>query len=484
MDAELAELARAISHDFKKPLRQVRSFAQLLERRHGGQLDAEGRELLDHVVRGAARMQGQLEAFVESIRFVGGPMEPSPVALDDALDAALASLGARLAETQASVSREPLPSLRGDRQLLERLLRELLANALAAAGSAPPRIEVGVEGAAVFVRDHGEGLDPSAGERIFGWFSKLGPVDLQSGHGVGLALCRRIVEHHGGCIWAESAVGQGATFRFTLAPDGAAPPTGRLGPPGLAPPSGRILLVEDDPIVRHAVSVILRREGYEVAEVVDGAQALERFAAVAPDLVLMDLQMPGIDGLAAARGIRAAEKAGRRVPILALTAHTTSGEREHCQDAGMDGHVSKPFSAADLLRVIRQHVEGEVPAGLPPPPRARRGTEAAVFARSQALANCRGDPALLGEIARMFEAACPAAVQRVRDAVEAGDAAGLTAAAHRLKGMSANLGGQALSAAASALEGLGRRDALEPAPAALDALEGEAARLLAALQGV
>jgi len=485
VDAELAEFARAVSHDFKKPLRQVRAFAELLARRHGDALPDDGRELLGYVVAGAGRMQALLEAYVDGVRVVQGPMKPRAVALDDALDAALESLETRLTAAGAELRRAELPVVQGDLGLLSRLFVELLDNAVAYAGDEPPRVEIGVAGAEVFVRDEGAGFDPTANERVFGWFQRLHPTGNDAAHGVGLALCRRIVAHHGGRIWADSKPGTGTTVRFTLCADSPDSAPARLGPQTEVPPSGSILLVEDDPIVRHAVGVILRREGYDVVAVDNGAQAIERCAEVDPDLVLMDLQMPAVDGLEATRGIRAREsEAGRHVPIVALTAHSTQGERDHCQAAGMDGYVSKPFAAADLLRVIQQHLSGDPPHETPPPPPPRPRADDTVFDRSQALANCRGDEALLHEIARMFTSGCPTSLQRVRAAVEAKDGRELAAAAHRLKGMAGNLGGQVLAASAGQLEALGRGGDLAGAAKQLDSLESEAGRLLAELASV
>jgi PAS domain S-box-containing protein len=219
-NAELQQFAYVASHDLQEPLRMVASYTQLLARRYRGRLDADADEFIAFAVDGAPRRQRLINDLLAYSRVgtQGRPLEP--VACDRVLDQVLADLGAAIAESGAVITRDPLPLVRADPLQLGQLFQNLLSNAIKFRGSAPPRIHVGAarEGDRwrLWVQDSGIGIAPEYAERIFAIFQRLHTQQEYPGTGIGLAICKKIVERHGGRIWVESAPGQGATFYFTL----------------------------------------------------------------------------------------------------------------------------------------------------------------------------------------------------------------------------------------------------------------------------
>jgi signal transduction histidine kinase len=221
---DLEQFAYVASHDLQEPLRKVSSFCQMLQRRYQGQLDERADQYIGFAVDGAQRMQALINDLLAFSR-VGRMSEGfTDVSLDDLLALALRELDGRVQETGAVVTSDPLPVVTGERQLLLQLLINLLGNALKFAGDAPPRVHVSARRAddawEISVHDDGIGIEPRYAERIFVIFQRLHPKAQYEGTGIGLALCKKIVEHHGGTIWLDTADaragGTGTTFRWTL----------------------------------------------------------------------------------------------------------------------------------------------------------------------------------------------------------------------------------------------------------------------------
>jgi len=218
-NAELEQFAYVSSHDLQEPLRTIAGYLQLLEERYGERLDADGHEFIAYAVGGARRMQELIDALLAYSRVSRAPVEVEPVPLDRALDEALGALARAVAESGAELEREPLPPVRGDPVLLRQLFQNLLSNAIKFCGTAPPRIAIradrGPEGEIqLTVRDHGIGFEPKYAEQVFRVFRRL--QRKLPGTGIGLAICKKIVERHGGTIYAVAAPGQGATFHVTF----------------------------------------------------------------------------------------------------------------------------------------------------------------------------------------------------------------------------------------------------------------------------
>lgn len=216
---ELEQFAYVASHDLQEPLRMVSAYGQLLERRYAERLDGDAREFLGFMTDGARRLQGLIDDLLALSRASRGP-DLVPTSLDAAFERATGNLTLVLDESGANLWREPLPQVMGDENQLTRLFQNLLSNAVKFRGEAAPDIRVAAtdrgEEWLVSVSDNGIGIDPKYSERIFAAFQRLHGQAEYPGSGIGLTLCKRIVERHGGRIWVESAPGRGATFFFSL----------------------------------------------------------------------------------------------------------------------------------------------------------------------------------------------------------------------------------------------------------------------------
>jgi light-regulated signal transduction histidine kinase (bacteriophytochrome) len=228
-NAELEQFAYVASHDLQEPLRKVASFTGMLQHRYQGQLDERADQYIEFAVDGAKRMQGLINDLLAFSR-VGRVATETVVELDRVAADAIANLGAAIEEAGATVEVQgSLPAVRGDRSLLTALLQNLLSNSIKfARPGVAPHVTLACERTGdrytVTVADNGIGIAPRHAEKIFVIFQRLHPKEDYSGSGIGLAMCRKIVEFHGGTIWLENPEGAdedtgpggGATFRFTL----------------------------------------------------------------------------------------------------------------------------------------------------------------------------------------------------------------------------------------------------------------------------
>ncbi|PXY00056.1 hybrid sensor histidine kinase/response regulator [Halomonas sp. LBP4] len=250
----------------------------------------------------------------------------------------------------------------------------------------------------------------------------------------------------------------------------------------------RVLLVEDGLTNQRVAIDLLTQRGHEVELACNGAEALDAVERQAFDVVLMDIHMPVMDGLAASRAIREREReSGEHVPIVAMTASATKQDRERCLAAGMDDYVTKPFRAAELFRAVEEPAAGGT-SHEPPAPTdgAPSGDGEAVpcLDREEALRRLEGNRELLDEMVELFLDECPRLMQEIEEAIARDDAATLRRAAHTLKGSAQVVGGQALGAAALQLEALARSGDLVGAAEAFGILESRASELRTALDGL
>jgi signal transduction histidine kinase len=219
-NTDLQQFANVASHDLFEPLRMVSSYLQLLERRYAGQLDPQGHEFVTFAIEGAQRMEALILDLLaySRVEIRGRSFEPTDC--EQVLEAALANLKVAVEESRATVTHEPLPTVMGDRVQLTQLFQNLIGNAIKFHGTRPTRMKVQVEGRdqewRFIIRDNGIGIDPKDFERIFVIFQRLHNRQEYAGTGMGLAICKKIVERHGGRIWVESVPGQGSSFFFTL----------------------------------------------------------------------------------------------------------------------------------------------------------------------------------------------------------------------------------------------------------------------------
>jgi two-component system, sensor histidine kinase and response regulator len=240
----------------------------------------------------------------------------------------------------------------------------------------------------------------------------------------------------------------------------------------------RILLAEDNPVNQRLAVKLLERRGHSVRVASDGREALEAWRSGPVDLVLMDVQMPVMDGFEATAAIRSAEAgSGRRTPIVAMTAHAMKGDRERCLAAGMDAYVSKPIEAGELLGAIERCIEGPAAPAAPGPSRGTGG----VVDLPALLERVEGDTELLGEIIELFFRSADRCLETLRAAAEGSTPEELTDAAHSMKNLVNNFGAPEACALAQRLEQMGLEGKLEGAEALLPPLEHELGRLAAAL---
>jgi PAS domain S-box-containing protein len=221
---DLEQFAYVASHDLQEPLRAVSGYVMLLEHRFPETLDAKARSYIAGAFEGASRMERLIMDLLAYSRVDRLGDQFAPTDLNAALEQALSNLQASIKSTQAAITRDPLPTLFVDATQIMQLFQNLIGNALKFHGASPLQIHVGAqrqEGRWVFsVRDNGIGIEPQYFERIFRLFQRLHTRKEYAGTGIGLAICKKVVERHGGTIWIESQLGQGATFSFSL-PDAA-----------------------------------------------------------------------------------------------------------------------------------------------------------------------------------------------------------------------------------------------------------------------
>jgi PAS domain S-box-containing protein len=229
-NAELEQFAYVASHDLQEPLRAVASCVQLLKKRYEGRLDARADEFILHAVEGTKRMQALINDLLAYSR-VGTHQQPfEPVDCSEIVEEALANLTVAVQESGATVTRDPLPTVMADPTHLTQVFQNLIGNALKfRAEDRKPLIHLTAKNAAgqwtFAVRDNGIGIEPQYFERIFRVFQRLHTRERYPGTGIGLAICKKIVDRHGGRIWIESQPGQGSTFYFTLPDRQPTPPS-------------------------------------------------------------------------------------------------------------------------------------------------------------------------------------------------------------------------------------------------------------------
>jgi len=219
-NAELEQFAYIASHDLQEPLRMISGFTQLLDRRYRDRLDKNAGEYITYIVDGATRMQTMIEDLLMYSRVGtrGRPFEPTNC--EDVFERAVANLKVAIEENNAAVTHDPLPTVTADANQMVQLFQNLISNAIKFRGEEPPHVHISAkrgENEWIFsVRDNGIGISPDFMGHLFQLFQREYAASEYPGTGIGLAICKKIVERHGGRIWAESELGKGSTFYFTI----------------------------------------------------------------------------------------------------------------------------------------------------------------------------------------------------------------------------------------------------------------------------
>ena len=368
-----SEFLANMSHEIRTPMTGIVGVLELLAKL---ELPAAGRDYVRILESSAESLLRIIDDILDFSRVEAGKLslEETPFPLRDSVGAVIDLLAPRATAKGVGLRLavdEALPEwLTGDPMRLRQVLLNLVGNALKFTEEGevtvrvePATVEVGDFAVRFTVRDTGIGIKPQVRERLFQPFSQVDSSATRrfGGTGLGLAISKKIVETAGGEIGVESVPGEGSTFWFTLpltpspAPEHApAPASEREGPAPAARPSAgrRILLAEDNPVSQMIARTQLEAMGYEVDLAHNGVEVLEAMALRRYDLVLMDCQMPVLDGYETTRRIRQREVGERHTPVIAVTAHAMEGDREKCLAAGMDDYLSKPFRERELAGVL------------------------------------------------------------------------------------------------------------------------------------
>ncbi|HEY2659091.1 MAG TPA: ATP-binding protein [Caulobacteraceae bacterium] len=361
-----AEFVANMSHEIRTPLTGVIGFAGLLERMDG--LPEQARRYINRITMGGQALLSIVNDVLDFSRLDAGQIEldPQPFDLDpflkDTVDLVLADARRKGLDLRTE-RRGGLPvTVRADSGRLRQVLLNLLSNAIkfTTQGSITVAVSYQAEdgGRLRFdVTDTGVGVSPDYADRLFQRFSQVDGSNTRQygGAGLGLAISKGLTEVMGGEIGVASEEGRGSTFWFTvLAPAQAPRSTADVVRQGedwrLAPM--RIMVVDDVAVNRELVSTLLSPFDLQLTEATNGVEAVEAALHTSFDLILMDLQMPGMDGLAATRAIRANSELNRRTPILAVSANVLPVHVEACRLAGMNDHIGKPINPQELLSKI------------------------------------------------------------------------------------------------------------------------------------
>lgn len=375
------EFLASMSHELRTPLNTILGMSEALAEGAYGALTEVQASQLGYVQESGDHLLTLINDILDVSKIEAGQMEldQGSVQLQELVDAALRLVGSGARKKRISLGRTDAPdveSITADGRRLKQVLANLLSNAVKFTPEGG-RVGIDVEGdrtageVRITVWDEGIGISVEDQERLFQPFVQLDAgLDRQhAGTGLGLVLARKMTELHGGTLTLESELGEGSRFTVSIpwlkgtgeTPAAIPSRSGKrraLGTDGADAPNstlGRIVLAEDNEMNIQTYATYLRQKGYEVLVARDGLEALELVRAERPGLILMDVQMPNMDGLEATRRIRSWDEGGD-VPIVALTAMAMPGDEEKCLEAGADAYLSKPVKLTELVQTIEQHI--------------------------------------------------------------------------------------------------------------------------------
>jgi signal transduction histidine kinase/DNA-binding NarL/FixJ family response regulator len=488
------------SHELRTPMNGIVGMTELAL---DTELSVEQREYLTAVRSSANSLLVLLNDVLEFSTIESGKLELEPVAfriresVNDSLDALVARAASKDLKLDCDIVQDVPDVLVGDVRRLRQLIVNLVGNAIKFTDEGSVHLLVDLAERMedrvdlhFAVSDTGIGIPEDKLEAIFVPFEQVDTSSTRrfGGTGLGLALATKLAQIMGGRIWAESAPGRGSTFHFTARFALAASAEETLPAVESQPPPSdettapqrrlRVLLAEDNSINQAYAVRTLRKRDHEVVVANNGAEAIENWEREPVDLVLMDLQMPEVDGFEATAAIREREaKTGRHTPIIAITAHA---DRERCLAVGMDGYVAKPIRASKLFAEI-ERVTKCLSAETPAHVEDRQSDLASPIDEGDLMERVDNDREFLAELVELFEEDGPALLNELRDAVARQDSPAVARAAHTIKGTVGNFCAAAAMQMALEIEIMGKEDSLDHAAQSLAALEREVSQMKAAL---
>lgn len=369
---DLEQFVYGASHDLKEPLRVIEGHLRLIEQRVRDDLDPGAQASMGYALDGVQRLQDLIQGLLSYSRagFRNEPFEP--VDAQDALDRALANLSVAIDERGAEITHDPLPTVLADPIQLTMVFQNLISNAIKfTPEDRTPRVHIGHDEddqrPHLYVRDNGIGIDPDVQERLFEMFERLHGPDEYPGSGIGLALCKRIAERHGGDIWVDGEPGQGSTFHLTLGTERDQASHGEPDRDDQAHVETRsnghsdtysVILVDDVEGIRALVRLALEaKDRFEViGEAGNGQEGIDLARETQPDVVLLDLSMPGMDGLEALPKIK---EVAQETKVAIYSGFQGSRLGQTAVDLGAIGYMEKGTDPdeleAELLRLVREH---------------------------------------------------------------------------------------------------------------------------------
>jgi two-component system, sensor histidine kinase len=488
-----------MSHEIRTPMNAILGFTDLLRRGADHGKEATRREYLDTISTSGRHLLTVINDVLDISKIEAGKMQVERIACSPHQTIAEAVSVLRVRALDKGIQLDyiwngPVPrEIHSDPVRLRQLLINLIGNAIKFTEHGGVQIAAslvldGTYKLRIDVIDSGIGIAPEKLDEIFNPFSQADATVTRrfGGTGLGLAISRHIAEALGGTVTVDSEVGRGSTFTVVIDPGPIemsalldAPPTadvqcsvsGEIPVVALAP--GRVLLVEDGETNRKLIRIMLQRYGLEIVEAVNGKVGVELAMTQDFDIILLDMQMPVMDGYTAAKELR---HHGLTTPIVALTAHAMAGDAEKCTASGCTDYLSKPISETRLMAMLAKYMEGSIEEAASHTLPARRAATPAPAERT-IRSSLPEDDAEFCEIIREFIVRANEQMAALRTAVQQHQWTVVAEIAHWMKGSGGTAGFDAFTAPAGRLERLARQGGFNDIPACVAQLESVLARL-------